>query len=594
MSANSQFLSSVSHIQTVTQGSGAAALAQAAAGTLTIADLIQQNTGAGLTSQIASSVVGDVVPLELTINDVTIVEGNSGTSTATFVIALSAPAGLPVSVNIQTADGTASAASGDYSALAMLLTYGPGETTKNVTVEISGDLVLEPNETFFLQLMAATGAHIGAFQGQATIVNDDSGAPIAHDDVADTVEDTSIAINVIDNDVDPESALAPASVTVTVNPLHGSTIVDAATGLVTYTPAAEFSGTDSFRYILRNALGLISNLATVSLVIAPVNDAPVVRNDSAATSELLPVAINVLANDSDIDGVVVKTTVAITNDPSHGFVEVNASTGAITYTPAAEFSGVDTFRYTVKDDSGAVSNAATVTVTVAALTEKSARLQADPVDSGRTALIVKGSSGNDEIRVEADGQSGRVKVTIGNKCLGVFAPTGCIIVLAGAGNDEIDADGKFAGTVEIHGGAGNDRIESPTSPSILIGGPGNDELIGGSARNLMIGGDGSDRLQGKSDSDLLIGGWTVYDSNPKALATIFAAWTRKDLDIDDRVSLIHHGLSGGFRLNSTTVFDDAKEDWLSGDAGFDWVFAGHEDHVSCQNTWHWKHWKHHH
>jgi hypothetical protein len=573
--ADENFLRAVARIQTVTQGTGASDLAAAAAGTLTIEALLQQNSGAGLTARIAAANIGNVASPELTISDVTIIEGNTGVSTATFTVTLSDAAALPVTVNLQTADGTATAADGDYTPAAILLTFAPGETVKTASVQISGDLAFESNETFFLQFLSAMGAHIGEFEGTATIVNDDTGAPVAHDDSANTNEDTPIAIDVLGNDFDPGGSMQPGSITITQTANHGTTAVNGSTGLVIYTPASDFSGIDSFRYTVTNALGLTSNIATVSIVIAPVNDAPVARNDSATTSELLPVTIAALANDTDVDGSLVAASLEIAAGPSHGTVQVNALTGVVTYTPDVEFAGIDSFRYSVRDDSGAVSNMATVTITVIALPEKSARLQADPVQTGLTALIVKGTSYDDDIRVASEGHS-QVKVTIGNKSLGVFAPTGRIVILGGNGNDEIDADGNFAVPVEIHGGAGNDDLRGPSSPAILVGGSGNDVLIGGSGRDLLIGGTGTDKLSGKSGDDLLIGGWTRFDDNAIALASIFSTWTRKDLTFSERVSRIHYGVPGGVQLNSTTVFDDGRNDWLSGGSGVDWTIESGE------------------
>jgi hypothetical protein len=94
------------------------------------------------------------------------------------------------------------------------------------------------------------------------------------------------------------------------------------------------------------------------------NIAPVANADSATTPEDTAVAIDVLANDTDADGTVDPATVAVVSAPANGGTAVNATTGAITYTPNAGFAGLDTFTYTVNDDDGATSNAATVSVTV--------------------------------------------------------------------------------------------------------------------------------------------------------------------------------------------------------------------------------------
>jgi hypothetical protein len=94
------------------------------------------------------------------------------------------------------------------------------------------------------------------------------------------------------------------------------------------------------------------------------NTSPVAQDDTATTSADTAVDINVLLNDSDSDGVLDPTTVTVTSGPTNGTVSVDPTTGQVTYTPATAWTGTDTFTYTVQDNAGAVSNAATVAVTV--------------------------------------------------------------------------------------------------------------------------------------------------------------------------------------------------------------------------------------
>ena len=98
---------------------------------------------------------------------------------------------------------------------------------------------------------------------------------------------------------------------------------------------------------------------------APTNTPPTATNDSATTVQDTPVTINVIANDTDPDpdGTINPATVTIDGSPLHGTAVANAN-GTVTYTPTAGYTGTDTFVYTVKDNKGAVSNEATVTVTV--------------------------------------------------------------------------------------------------------------------------------------------------------------------------------------------------------------------------------------
>jgi large repetitive protein len=109
----------------------------------------------------------------LAINDVTVTEGNSGTTNATFTVTLSAPSAQVVTVNFATANNTA-VAPGDYTATSGTLTFAAGETTKTITVPVIGDLLVESNESYFVNLTNATNATIADAQGIGTITNDDA------------------------------------------------------------------------------------------------------------------------------------------------------------------------------------------------------------------------------------------------------------------------------------------------------------------------------------------------------------------------------------------------------------------------------------
>lgn len=112
----------------------------------------------------------------LSVNDVSVTEGNAGTTTATFTVTLSAAASTPVTVNFTTADGAAAAGS-DYAAVSGAISFVTGETTKTAGVTINGDATVEPNETFSVNLSGATGATIADASGLGTIVNDDVAPP---------------------------------------------------------------------------------------------------------------------------------------------------------------------------------------------------------------------------------------------------------------------------------------------------------------------------------------------------------------------------------------------------------------------------------
>ena len=108
----------------------------------------------------------------LSIGDVSVVEGNTGTVNAVFTVTLNAASGQTVSVNYATADGTATQPA-DYVSTSGTLTFTAGQTSRTITVPVIGETVPEANETFFVNLSGATNATISDNQGQGTITNDD-------------------------------------------------------------------------------------------------------------------------------------------------------------------------------------------------------------------------------------------------------------------------------------------------------------------------------------------------------------------------------------------------------------------------------------
>jgi pseudomonalisin len=144
----------------------------------------------GLGSVNGNSLIAATIALlpAVSVGDVSVVEGNAGTTTpATFTVTLSRPSGGTVTVRYATANGTA-AAPVDYQASSGTLTFAPGVTSQTVTVMVKGDTLYENDETFFLNLSAATRAVIADGRGQATILNDDPPPGISIDDPAPVTE----------------------------------------------------------------------------------------------------------------------------------------------------------------------------------------------------------------------------------------------------------------------------------------------------------------------------------------------------------------------------------------------------------------------
>jgi VCBS repeat-containing protein/parallel beta-helix repeat protein len=207
-------------------------------------------------------------------------------------------------------------------------------------------------------------------------VND---APVAVDDtLSDTDEDSVVLIPqsaLLDNDIDPD-LLTNDNETLTVvlstaTSAFGATLtLDSANGQIVYDPSGSLAIqalkpgeflTDFFTYQAEDFEGLRSGFGTVSLRVDGINDAPTVVADEVDVNENGPTVINVLGNDRDVDGVIRESTVEFGLVPAFGTVSVNAQ-GLVTYRPFGELANNDTFTYSVKDDLGARSDTALVTI----------------------------------------------------------------------------------------------------------------------------------------------------------------------------------------------------------------------------------------
>ena len=214
--------------------------------------------------------------------------------------------------------------------------------------------------------------------------------PVARNDSAVTTRDFAVSINVISNDTD-DVGIDVASVKIVTLPANG-TAVPKVDGTVTYTPGESFTGTDTFTYTVADTQAVVSNAATVTVTVNAKNQPPVAQNDSATTSKGTPVTVNVVANDTDDIGIN-PASLAIGASPVSGTAVSNGN-GTVTYAPVAGFAGVDAFTYTVADGQGAVSNAATVTVTVNAVSAEVVIDNGGPGTSSTGGWDVSGASGS--------------------------------------------------------------------------------------------------------------------------------------------------------------------------------------------------------
>src|SRR6185436_19455757 len=119
----------------------------------------------------------------ISINDVSVSEGNAGTTSAGFTVSLSNASSQTITVDYTTADGSAAAGS-DYVTTSGTVTFTPGQVTQPISVTVNGDTTFEPNESFFVNLTGPTNATISDNQGTGGVNNDDAEPTISINDVS--------------------------------------------------------------------------------------------------------------------------------------------------------------------------------------------------------------------------------------------------------------------------------------------------------------------------------------------------------------------------------------------------------------------------
>jgi VCBS repeat-containing protein len=185
--------------------------------------------------------------------------------------------------------------------------------------------------------------------------------PIAANDSGSTAEDSGVTVSVLSNDSDPNGDALTLSG-------HGSPgqagagLSCTTTGSCTYTPPADFSGTDSFAYVVSD--GQFTDTATVSITVTAANDPPTASSRTVSGSEDTPAGWSPLVGDIDGD----QLTCSLVTGPAVGSAAVSPTCGSSSYTPPANFNGVVTFTYRAFDGT-AFSAAASVRITVSGVND---------------------------------------------------------------------------------------------------------------------------------------------------------------------------------------------------------------------------------
>jgi hypothetical protein len=268
-----------------------------------------------------------------------------------------------------------------------------------------------------------TATDTGRVTVTVTAVND---PPVAVDDTATTVEDTAATITaatLLANDTDAEGA------TLTVTAVSGATngTVALAGTTITFTPAANFSGTAGFDYVVSD--GTTTDTGRVTVTVTAVNDPPVAVDDTATTTEdtaATLTAATLLANDTDGDGDTL--TITAVGGATNGTVALAGTT--VTFTPAANFAGTAGFDYTVSD--GTATDTGRVTVTVTAVNDPPVAVDDTATTAEDTAATLTAAT---LLANDTDGDGDTLTITaVGGATNGTVALAGTTVTFTPAAN----------------------------------------------------------------------------------------------------------------------------------------------------------------
>ncbi|MEL7097742.1 MAG: Ig-like domain-containing protein [Pseudomonadota bacterium] len=450
-------------------------------------------------------------------------------------------------------------------------------------------------------------------------------APIAKDDAATTDEDVAVVIDVLDNDMDPMGqdltvveATSPNG-QVTINP----------DGTLTFTPDADFNGPTTISYTVEDPDGN-SDTATVTVDVTPVNDEPIANDDTATTDENTEVTVDVVSNDTDVDGDTLTITEADV-PADQGSVEIVDN--KLVFTPAPGFSGEATITYTIEDGNGG-SDTADAVVTVNnvndapdavddvvedTVVEGGASIMIDALDNDTdpdndpltiTEANVTGGAGTVAIvgnmieYTPAADLEGPVEITYTIEDPDGLSDTAIITLTVQDGivtgtdlgelidpdytgdpggdlvdsgdnifsDDPLDADDDIivagGGDDTVVAGPGDDVVSGGTGNDQLHGGPGDDDLSGDEGADTINGGAGDDTIDGGDDDDVINGG----DGSDSILGgggndSIISSDPDNNLKIDKEYPGLFTGEEG-------TPEAENERDFVDGGAGNDTISTG--------------------
>lgn len=240
--------------------------------------------------------------------------------------------------------------------------------------------------------------------------------------------------------------------------------------------------------------------------------------------------------------------------------------------------GIYTITITAADKDGAIGRSTSHVIRIG-----QSGIVDDPLNPGKTMLVLQGTEGNDELRIERQGNEASGQLLVYNNGLlenTYPIPTSRIMVNALGGDDSVLVEQNVKTNAWLLGGLGNDILIGGGGDNLLLGGDGNDHLLSRQGQDILFGGLGEDQLDGGSGENILLAGTSIYDLSDAALYDIQREWLGT-APIEIRIDHLRGVQTGGANGNkilvgsgaNQTAFDDHAEDRLENHRNNDWILA---------------------
>ena len=554
------------------------------------------------------------------VDDVVIAEGDSGQTNAVFTISLSAPLQETATITYTTADDTANVGN-DYEMRSGTLTFLPGETSMTVAVPINGDLIVEPHETFFLNLTSAVGSSgdnltVLDGQGLGTIQNDDivitvssAGSPVAESAGTYPFTVSLSQPNAYDVTVNVSTANGTATSGLDYTALSNVTVtIPAGTTSVTQNVAilndGTFEGgpgtTETFNLSLQAGTVTRNGVANANAVLGGPATGEIEDDEPRPIEFLIRLngagdTIEVVQDDGVNPPITITTTMDLVSLLSIDGTNMNdvfivdfvngnpIPTNGLTVNGLDQTSG-DALE--LRDSSGVYptatnivytaidANSGTVNIDGSIINYTGLEPITDSLDAVNRTFDSTGVSSDHDISVSDaggmtvisdNGTAAFENITFRN-------PSASLTLNAGDGNNTITLnaiDSAFAASFTLNAGGGDDSIDaSGFNFGIAINGEAGDDVITGSANDDTIsGGLGADNLSGGDGADTIRGNDGV-NADDNASDTIFGNGGADVLDGEGGDDVIDGGLSGDM------ISGGAGNDQINGGSGNDTISGG--------------------